>query len=187
MHSIDRFLTRLASWRIALLAAALSAAFFALFSRIITLPAGAPGVVELQLAFTVGRFRDVLDVWGPDAIADYRRSMLPDAVFPLVYATALASALAWLRVRSGQRQTPATRAWCLLPYAAAVFDYGENALHLWILRDTAALSAPLILLASLAAALKWGLMALAVVAIAWLGIVRGRLHRAASPTQPLSR
>jgi hypothetical protein len=96
------------------------------------------GVVRLQRAWDGAEFKSVLQGWSannPRAPEIYKRENLInlDLFFPLVYSCYFAFAYAWARgVKS-----PAGR-WdyfCFLaPFCAAVFDYGENGMHLYLLR-----------------------------------------------------
>lgn len=138
---------------------------FALLSS--DMPDNAPSVDKLQLAFSERRFADILTQWGPDAVEQYRASLWLDFVFPPLYAVFLASAVAVLTAPQPGAPLSLHRVWFVLPLAAVPFDYAENALHLIILRDTEQLSAGLILLASVAAAIKWGLLAAALLAVVY--------------------
>ncbi len=151
---------------------------FALLSS--EIPDNAPSVDRLQLAFSKDRFQDVITQWGPDAVSQYRDSLWLDFVFPLVYAVFLASAVAVLTIHQPGAPLPLHRFWFVAPCAAVPFDYAENILHLIILRDTDHLSAPLILLASLAAAIKWTLLALVLLAVVYF-FMRRALRRAPQP------
>ena len=83
---------RLARTWIAVLAGNLVIVFFILFATLGTQPPdGAPGVMNLQLAFRESTFRDILNQWGPDAVQTYQDNMRLDYVFPLVYTIFLAS------------------------------------------------------------------------------------------------
>jgi hypothetical protein len=159
---------RLASGRIALAAGNLVILFLIVFNVTGTAPpAGAPTPLALQLAFTKSGFRDVLDRWGPDAVASYRDWLLLDYFFPLVYAIFLSSAVATLSTRRGEAPDAVKRALFVAPLLAVPFDYLENTLHLVLLSHTGHLAAGLILLASVAAAIKWGLIACAGAGIAY--------------------
>lgn len=159
---------RLASGGIALAAGNLVIVFLIVFNVAGTAPpSGAPGALALQLAFTKSAFRDVLNRWGPEAVGSYRDWLWLDYVFPLVYAVFLSSAIATLSTRRGNTPTAAHRALFVLPFLAVPFDALENTLHLVLLRDPAHLAAGLILVASVAAAIKWGLIACAAAAIAY--------------------
>jgi hypothetical protein len=170
---IDWAYCRLASGRIALAAGNLVILFLIVFNVTGTAPpSGAPGTLALQLAFTKSAFRDVLDRWGPDAVASYRARLWLDYIFPLVYAVFLGSAVATLSTRRGNPPGVVHRALFVAPFLAVPFDYLENTLHLVLLSDTAHLAAGLILLASVAAAVKWGLIACAAAGIAVLFVRR---------------
>ncbi len=119
-------------------------------------------VIALQLAFTPENFQAVLDDWGAAGVAHFQSTIWLDYLYPIAYAAFLAGLVAALR---RERPQAPWQAVFLMPMAAAILDYIENTLHLIILTDTAHLSAPLIALASVAAALKWGLIALVFLAI----------------------
>ena len=136
--------------------------------------AGAPDVVCLQLAFAVGKFKSILLSWR--SIALFKRSVREiDFIFPLAYAGLLAFAYAWSRrnIRPGKLD----RFFFLAPVVAAIFDYVENSLHLYLLRgvDTPAQAevsnfpAAMVLAASTFALLKIVLLAsVAGVILFWL-------------------
>ena len=127
-------------------------------------PAGGPGAVALQLAFSRQAFADILNQWGAAGVRAYQRSTLSiDYLFPIAYAVCLSSSIAWLSSGSdGREPGPGTMLVFSLPWAAAALDYVENTLHLILLRDVRQLSPTLVLVASLAAAIKWGLIAFCV-------------------------
>ncbi len=136
--------------------------FLILFATLGTQPPdGAPSAVNLQLAFSKQSFRDILDHWGPDAVHTYRDTMPLDYLFPPVYAIFLSSALVVLSRRPGR----VVRGIAVLPYFAVPFDYLENTLQLILLRGDDTLAAGLILLASVASAIKWALLAVALLAV----------------------
>ncbi len=135
-------------------------------------PAGAPGIVELELAFSAQAFGDIVQQWGAEAVRSYcTATILIDYWFPLAYSLFLASLMALLSFQAGRVLRPN---WVALPFIAALLDWAENSFHLILLRDATHLSSTLVLLASVAAALKWGLVAVSVVAILRLIVARMR-------------
>jgi hypothetical protein len=174
---LDRVYHHLARTWIAAITGNLVIVFFILFATLGTPPPDdAPNVMNLQLAFSEDTFRDILHQWGPEAVQTYQDNMWLDYLFPPIYAIFLASAAAVLTRRSDAPPTRAQRALLIAPFVAALFDYLENTLHLLILRDDA-LEAGLILLASVAAAIKWALLAVALLAVIgfWLRrLIMGR-------------
>jgi hypothetical protein len=96
------------------------------------------GMVRLQRAWDGAEFKSVLQDWSannPRAPEIYKRDNLIklDLLFPLVYSCYFAFAYAWAR----GVKTPAGR-WdyflFLAPFCAALFDYFENGMHLYLLR-----------------------------------------------------
>jgi hypothetical protein len=159
-NRLDWIMRRLAHTWIVVLSGNLVVIFLIVFATLGTQPPdSAPGVIRLQLAFSKTAFRDILDQWGPDAVRSYRDYLPLDYLFPLVYAIFLSSALA---VLSRPRRM---RFLIALPYLAVPFDYLENTLHLILLRGDHTLAAGLIRLAALAAAIKWALLAVALLAV----------------------
>jgi hypothetical protein len=179
VNRLDWMMRHLAHTWIVVLSGNLVVIFLILFATLGTQPPnGAPGVVRLQLAFSKDTFRDILDQWGPDAVQTYRDYLPLDYFFPPVYAIFLSSALAVLVRRPGRL----VRGLVVLPYLAVPFDYLKNTLHLILLRGDDTLAAGLILVASLAAAVKWTLLAVALLAVAIAFVwrlamaVRGRVN-----------
>ena len=140
-------------------------------------PGGSPGIVALQLAFNKETFASILRQWGPAGIRTYQTVTLwVDSWFPPAYALLLSSLIAVLAVRASGRTARLGRALFALPWLAMTLDWLENGLHLILLRNPANLSAALVLIASLAAALKWGLIAASVAGLILLVVARVRRH-----------
>lgn len=129
---------------LALGALALFVLFFFLFGRVTaTYQTPCEKMVRLQRARDGATFKAVLEEWGannPQAPRIYKRDNLIklDLLFPLIYSCYFAFAYAWAR----GAKTP--EGWWdyllfLAPFVAALFDYGENSMHLYLLRgiDTA--------------------------------------------------
>jgi hypothetical protein len=124
-------------------------------------------VLDLQLAFTAGRFREVLSSWA--SVETFARGVrMIDFAFPLAYAAVLAFGYAWSRGNATPMRRD--RLLFLAPFAAALCDWGENGLHLYLLRgvrngaDAAAhFPAALVFAASALAALKFLLAGLVLV------------------------
>jgi Patatin-like phospholipase len=88
-------------------------------------------VCDLQLAFTAERFREVLSSWAN--LEAFKSSLwMIDFAFPLAYAALLAFGYAWSRGKAAP--TRFDRSLFLAPFVAALFDWGENGLHLYLLR-----------------------------------------------------
>jgi hypothetical protein len=93
-------------------------------------------VTDLQLAYTADMFGGVLRAWSktnPNAVGIMKSENIKrlDFIFPLLYGLALALAYAAL---TGRRQPTALD--CVLfltPLVAALFDYIENSVHLYLL------------------------------------------------------
>lgn len=147
------------------------------------LPPSAPSVVALQLAFTPSRMEAVLNAWGASGRQAYLLSLAPDFFYPLAYACALGAWIAFLTAIPGR----APSFWVLflftLPFVAAAMDYVENFLHLWMLALTDSLSPSLIFLASLAAAIKWGLAGISLLSLPPLFLRRWMIGRVSARKQ----
>jgi hypothetical protein len=158
---------RLTNRRVVLLALVLNVmavAAFALWGP--SPPAGSPGVVALQLAFTKGTFANIIQQWGPSGVRAYQTSTVwIDSWFPLAYALLLSSLMAVLAARAGGRAARLGHAPFAWPWLAMVLDWLENTLHLILLRNPSDLSATWVLVASLAAAIKWGLIAVTILVL----------------------
>jgi hypothetical protein len=87
---------------------------------------GGLGVPDLMQGFTAETLYERLAAFGPAGRSIYLRAELVDLVYPLVYASFFALLLA-LVARTLLPATSRWRALCLLPYAAMLCDYLENA------------------------------------------------------------
>jgi hypothetical protein len=143
-------------------------------------PTGTPGVIALELAFSAETFSDIITQWGAEGVRAYQVSTLYiDYWFPVAYAVFLAGLIEVLTIKP--RGTPSRlQLTCFaLPFIAWLLDWAENTLHLILLHDPSHISAPLVLFASIAAALKWGLVVFSIVAILYITLnnIRGRLTK----------
>ncbi len=66
---------------------AINLALVAGFAAMAQTPPGGPDVIDLQLAMSPGVFKQIVDLWGPETVADVRRSIwVLDFLFPIAYA-----------------------------------------------------------------------------------------------------
>lgn len=104
------------------------------------------GGLALQFAFTAPRFKAIVRGWvdkavdgqpsgtaeNPHAIQAYRRQLIQlDMLFPVIYACLLAFFYAWKR---SEPPTTSDLIFFALPFVAALLDWTENCLHLYLLR-----------------------------------------------------
>lgn len=132
------------------------------------LPQVSKYIPELQLSFKVTRALKVLAIWGSDGIESYLRNIWMDFIYAATYGLFLAGVLAFLALRKGAVLTNTHVLLCSLPILAIPFDYIENSLHIIMLSAGWIPDANLLLLASIASATKWFLLALSVLAIIYL-------------------
>ncbi|MEM4724243.1 MAG: hypothetical protein QXP01_04465 [Candidatus Hadarchaeum sp.] len=164
MERLYRKMARMSMVGLSLVMTLLAFVAFAYFDR--ARPSGTPGVVALQLAFSAEGFQSILNQWGAPVVQAYRASTLyVDSWFPVVYALLFASLIALLTHKPGKAVSKAYLLLFALPFVAILLDWVENGLHLILLRDPSHLSATLILIASLAAAVKWGIIAFSILAV----------------------
>jgi hypothetical protein len=143
---------------------------------------GGLGVPDLLHGFTAAELYARLEAFGPEGRRIYFQAELVDLVYPLVYATFFAFLLALAARRlfaAGNRWTPL----CLLPYAAMLADFLENACFFTVLGAWPARLDAVATLAGVFNLVKWGLCAitlpLVVLGLVWTGIaaLRGRRSR----------
>jgi hypothetical protein len=93
---------------------------------------GGLGVPDLMQGFTSAELYDRLEAFRPEGRRIYLQAELVDMVYPAVYATFFAFLLA-LVARTLREEASRLRAICLLPYAAMIADYLENACFFTVL------------------------------------------------------
>lgn len=152
------FFKKLGKWPVILIAAAITILLSLYFQMAFSchLPEGAPGYASLQLASSVDRFSEVLDIWGPENALRYQHSMWADFLFPISYAVLFTGLL----VRIGDRQQPTQfeqTVW-FAPTLAAIMDFIENILQLVLLTKGEPYTPQLVMLACNAAMVKWVLL-----------------------------
>lgn len=136
-------------------------------------PVGTAEVLALQTTLSAEDFRArVADLHARHAINAYIGHYYYDFLHPLWYAGLLALLLG----RAFDRQAvPATRnGWLLLPLLAGALDLVENSLHLYMVLDSANITALRVWLANGAALLKWAIAGGVLIAAAVLFLRRPR-------------
>jgi hypothetical protein len=124
---------------LALVALALFLLFFFLFGRVTaTYQTKSALIPPLQRAWRGTTFKSILQEWSannPRAADIYKRDNLIklDLLFPLIYSYYFAFAYAWARGVKAP-ESGWDYFFFLAPFCAALFDYGENASHLYLLR-----------------------------------------------------
>lgn len=131
-----------------------------------------PGALELQLSFDARRFGAVVHQWSADDVARYRAHLPWDFVLLASYG-----AFGWLLATHSATfgaLGPAGRAFAAwaLPLAA-LFDAGENALHLWLTEVPRFGVGWVYPVAAGCAAVKWTLALAWMLVLAW-ALVRPR-------------
>jgi len=118
---------------------------------------GGLGVPDLMQGFTAAELYARLEAFGPEGRRIYVLAELVDLVYPLVYATFFAFLLALgARAMLGARR-PALL--CLLPCAAMLCDYLENATFFVVLFAWPARLEPVAAMGGIFNTLKWLLFA----------------------------
>ncbi|HHB90144.1 MAG TPA: hypothetical protein ENK60_02415 [Anaerolineae bacterium] len=120
-----------------------------------SLPADAPTILHLQLAFTPQRFQAVLAAWDQAIIHEFLTTLWMDYLYAASYGLALASWLAWLSRKGNQPPSRGALTLFALPLIAGLADWLENTLHFFMIAIHHNASAHLVFLASLAASIKW--------------------------------
>jgi len=126
------------------------------------------GVVHLQFAFIKEYFVPVIASWGTMGIDIFLQTIWLDFVFPLCYATLLSSFYAFVTVKNNSSRQMLIKKRDVInftiPFIAAIFDYIENAFHIFILSRRWYFDS-LVAAGSIAALIKWSLLAYIVCAI----------------------
>ena len=137
---------------------------------------GKTGIFRMQTAFTIERLGAILQEWGEEGVAAYRRTMYADYIFPLAYGILFASGIALTSTPREKAATPQKTALVLftLPLIAALCDLIENSLQLIQLQNPQSLDPTLTFLTALAASIKFILLGVSVAAIAVYGFLRLR-------------
>jgi hypothetical protein len=138
-NCIDKFYGFPCRGRLALIAFLLFLLFSMCFLVVDPLfrSAADPSLIDLQLCASPLCFQDIIVRWNKSVaggVEIYKLSIiLLDFIYPLVYSTMLA--LAYAAVRGNRFPFHFDRVAFTFPFGAAIFDYIENALHLFLLKD----------------------------------------------------
>lgn len=122
------------------------------------------GLVELQLAFDKQAGIDIINNWGAEGLAAYKRYFLVDYVYALSYAFFFASLLAFLLRKKGL-ETSAYRS--VLPFAplASGCDWLENTMEFLFIQSPPKFPDSLFFIHSIVALLKWASVSIVVISI----------------------
>ncbi len=118
------------------------------------IPPGVPGIIHLQLAFSLARFNEIIQAWGYEAVNQYRHTMWVDYLYAIAYGVFLSGAL--FRIgHSFQVRKQIIKMFALIPILVTLLDWAENTIHLFLLANGAT-RVP-VLIVSIIAAFKWWL------------------------------
>lgn len=157
LHYIYR---RLRSWPGLIFSGALAVGMFLLMWHTST-PRVFRYILDYQLAFTSARALKVIALWGIDGVSAYLNNIWVDFIFPVGYTLLLSGLVA----RAAGQPSRKALFFFSLPFLALACDYLENSLHIVMLRRGFLPDHDLLLIASWAAAVKWGIVALSVAVI----------------------
>ncbi len=130
-------------------------------------PVGTQRVLELQTTLSPATFAALVeDLFRRGVVEHYIAHYYYDFLHPLWYASLVALLLAGAMNRAG---VPASRdGWLAVPFLAGLLDELENALHLYMVIDTANITPWAVWLGNGAALAKWTLLATCLLATAAL-------------------
>lgn len=124
---------------------------------VVLAPVGVAHFIEMQTTLSPARFVTLVEnMYQRGVETAYIAHFYYDWLHPIWYG----GLLALLMARGFERRAvPAPRDWLLLaPFVAGIADLVENALHLYMVVDTANISTTLVLLANGAALCKWAVI-----------------------------
>lgn len=140
---------------------------------------GKTGFAGMQTSFSKAKLQTVLDEWGKYGLIAYMNSMYIDFIFPFAYAIALASGVAIISTEKERAATPTKLAltFFTLPLVAGFCDIIENSFHLILLPNLSSFGGGLVFLSALASTIKFILMGVTIVAIAFFAVQRLQARR----------
>jgi len=135
------------------------------------------GSPDTSLWYSADGLYELAEAYGDDGRAAYVRARVTfDVVWPLVYAAMLALALGWL-LRRATAPLARLRVVVLLPIAALLADYAENACTAIVMARWPSTTDLLATLAPVFTAAKWTLLGAAFLAVPVLGLLAVRRSR----------
>jgi hypothetical protein len=178
--TLSAYLYRRASGVAVAMAAALTLLFALVivpnFQNRLEALSGGVSLLDLRLAYSPEQARAMLAAYGAAGRPLYRSfAATGDIVYPVVYATLFALLVSWLFLR-GFGPASRWRRLNVLPFAAMLFDWLENAAIIAMLKAYPDVPDSLIRLGSAFTGLKWAVGGLSILLVA-LGLVRAAAHR----------
>ena len=140
---------------------------------------GKTGFAGMQTTFSKAKLQTVLDEWGKYGLIAYMNSMYVDFIFPFAYAVALASGVALVSTEKEKAATPTKLAltFFTLPLIAGFCDIIENSFHLILLPNLSSFGGGLVFLSALASTIKFILMGITILVIAFYAYQRLQARR----------
>jgi hypothetical protein len=154
-------------WPVIVICGALTVGFLLFFtSTERAAPEGAPGVVELELAFSEARFDHIVESWVEAGMLEaQRRNLWIDLLFPFAYSFLLFGLLGAVTTHAETQPGRGVTLLLSLPFVAGLLDWLENGLLLFLLGSGDDRSQVLIVLSSTVASVKWMLLLVSAAAI----------------------
>ncbi len=155
--------------------------FFVIFT-IIELqidPNGPGAITSFQLAFSSDRSFQLLNQWGPSGIELFKIALLIDMLFPMTYVMMLASGIAYFSKNPESDQDVPSIVLLVFsfPFLAAIFDWSENFLQFIMVTDRTFISNATVLLVGMYAILKFILLGISGLFLAYLILSKNGLIR----------
>ncbi len=179
LDTMPQRLARRATLPILLVLAVLAALFYfvffpALLARQPTLQQ--TGALDAHLSYTPQQAYQALEAYGPSGRAQYSRAiLLLDIIFPVIYTLLLSLLIARGLVHAFPA-SPRIQLLALLPFAAVLFDWLENASILVLLASFPRRLDGLAAAAGVFTSLKWIILALSVLLAAG-SLIAARLRK----------
>lgn len=114
-----------------------------------------PSFFAMQFTFTQDAYKDILEVWGPGGVEQFREHFQFDLIHPLLFAL-----LGWVTVRTSPLfHGYDNSSWRLVLPVAAACDYCENLCQLQLLNnwalDPTEIEDRFVLISGVCASVKW--------------------------------
>ena len=122
----------------------------------------------LQLTFSKTVFIDILQKWGQPGVGIYKKHFFVDYPHALIYASFLASVIAYLTAEQNREPAHFHLTLFSLPYVAGLCDLVENTLHLILISNPVSVPETLVKISATMTWTKWGFAGVSIMAIIFL-------------------
>jgi hypothetical protein len=113
------------------------------------------GLLRLQLSFHKEYGIEIINLWSESGIENFKLWIFTDYIYAIAYSLFLASLVSFIAIKKGKEKNYVHKWLVILAFFAGLFDWIENTMELFFIKDPYNYSSFLFFLHSIFASVKW--------------------------------